>query len=644
MTPLARQIVVGTAGHIDHGKSRLVRALTGTDPDRLKEEKERGITIDLGFATLDLDDGTRVGFVDVPGHERFVKNMLAGVGGIDVVLMVIAADESIKPQTREHFEICRLLRIPAGVIVLTKCDLVDADLLELVRREVQEFVAGSFLENAPILPVSSRTGEGLADLREALGRAAAAVPPRPQDGLPRLPVDRSFIIKGFGSVVTGTMIAGTLRREDEVVLLPRGTRARIRGLEVFHRDVDVAAAGQRTAVNLHGVEAAGAVRGDVLSLPDVLEPSHLLDAVIEVVKGAPAPLKDRDRVRLHHGTSEVLARVRLMDVPELRPGGTAFGQLRLERPLVALAGDRFILRRYSPAVTIGGGRVLHNRPGRLGRVNTAVRRRFERLADDSPEVRLQALVEESGPRGLDAPGVRARTGLAAAAVSSLLERPVGRGEVVALPSLPVRYLDAGIHRALSERLLDLLRGFHEREPLAAGPSREEVRTRLFGSGHPDVFRCLVAGLAQSKLIRIEKDRLALGGHRIDLDPREAGIMETLESRFATAGTNPPNVEAVLPDLGIATERARKLFHLLLNRGLLVRIPDGKVFHARVIEDLKTRLWERRTKNPTLDISAFKDLSGTSRRNAIPLLEHLDQQRVTRREGDHRVILPPPPAN
>jgi selenocysteine-specific elongation factor len=635
-----RQIVAGTAGHIDHGKSQLVRALTGVDPDRLKEEKERGITIDLGFAGLVLDDGTRVGFVDVPGHERFVKNMLAGVGGIDLVLLVIAADESIKPQTREHFDICRLLRIRRGLVVLTKTDLVEPDILDLVRLEAREFVHGSFLESAPIVAVSSRTGYGLPDLKAALAAAAAKVPGREASGLLRLPVDRSFAIKGFGTVVTGTLIAGTLEVGDEVAILPGGRTARVRGLEVFNQATGVALPGQRTAVNLQGVEAGEVQRGDLLTAPGVLEPSHLLDVALEILPGA-GPLKDLSRVRFHHGTLESMARVKLLEAEAVPSGGTAFAQVRLARPLAALPGDRFIVRRASPPLTIGGGSILHNRPAKLRPSAPEARARFARLAEPSPGGRLRVLVEEAGAAGIDLAGLRARTGLEPADAERHLEEAVTAGEVVRLPSSPRRFLAAAAHRDLADRVVKALEEFHAREPLKEGLPREELKARLFSSSHPEVFRCLLAGMAEKGVLRAERDRVALASHRIALEPREAAILEAIESRFAASGANPPDLTEVVKDLKADPKQAEKLLHLLLVRGRLVRIHDGKVFHARAIEDLKRLLWERRAKSPVIEIAEFKDLSGTSRKNAIPLLEHFDQVRVTRREGSRRVILPPP---
>ncbi|PYT10602.1 MAG: selenocysteine-specific translation elongation factor [Acidobacteria bacterium] len=636
-----RQIVVGTAGHIDHGKSALVRALTGTDPDRLKEEKERGITIDIGFANLVLDDGTRAGFVDVPGHERFVKNMLAGVGGIDLVLLVIAADESIKPQTREHFDICRLLRIPHGIIVLSKSDLVEPDILDLVRLEAREFVAGSFLDSAPIIAASSRTGAGLADLKAALRDLAALVPQRPALGLTRLPVDRSFSIKGFGSVVTGTLIAGTIREGDDLAILPRATTARVRGLEVFNKPTQVAYPGQRTAVNLQGVEAGAVERGHLLTAPGILEPSYLLDVTLEVLRSSEAPLKDMSRVRFHHGTLEAMARVKLLEGAATSPGGSGFAQLRLESPVAALPGDRFIVRRYSPPITIGGGTILHNRPPKLRRSSAGARQRFERLADPAPAIRLRALVQEAGASGIDAHGLRSLTGLDAQESARLMEPMLREGDVVALPAAVVRYVAGDVWREQAQGTVAALGAFHAREPLKEGFPREELRTRLFARTHPDVFKFLLTELSRAGTIRMEKDRVAMASHRIALTPKEAALMEQIESRFATAGSNPPDLDEVTAALRAEPSQIERLFHLLLGRGRLVRIPDGKVFHAQALEDLKRRLWEQRARSPLIDISEFKELSGTSRKNAIPLLEHFDQSRVTRREGNKRLILPPP---
>jgi len=638
-----RQIVIGTAGHIDHGKSQLVRALTGTDPDRLREEKERGITIDLGFAHLTLDDGTHVGFVDVPGHERFVKNMLAGVGGIDLVLLVIAADESVKPQTREHFDICRLLRVPRGVVALTKVDLVEPEILDLVRLEVREFLAGSFLEGAPMVAASSRTGAGLDEMKAALSRVAGESPARSAAALMRLPIDRAFTIKGFGTVVTGTLISGTIREGDEVVVLPHQATARVRGLEVHNVTTSAAHAGQRTAVNLQGVEVAGITRGDVLTVPNVLEPTHLLDAELECLPDSPGPIKDLARVRFHHGAAEILARVKLLGGGVVAPGDGAFAQLRLERPTVALPGDRFILRRYSPTLTVGGGRILHNRPAKLRASAPRGRERFVALADRTFGSAAIELIIEAAAIGIDTTTLRARTGLEADDIKQSLAAGIESGVVVTLPARPERFISGAIYRELEERVTAALKEYHLREPLHEGLPREEIRTRVLADAHAEVFRCLLADLTGRGITGQTKDRVALASHRIDFKPKESQLLKDLEQAFLSAGTNPPSLQDVTSRLKADPGEAGKLLHLLLSRGRLVRIPDARVFHVEAIEDLKRRLWEKRAESETIDIGEFKGLSGTSRKNAIPLLEHLDQIHVTRRQGNVRLILPPPRA-
>jgi selenocysteine-specific elongation factor len=578
--------------------------------------------------------------VDVPGHERFVRNMLAGVGGIDLVMLVIAADESIKPQTREHFDICRLLRIPRGLVVLTKSDLVDADLLEVVREEVRGFVAGSFLEGAPVLPVSSKTGAGLDGLRAALSEAARAIPARDAAGLARLPIDRAFSMKGFGAVVTGTLVAGTLEEGQAAEVLPERLPARIRGLQVHGRATRRAGAGQRLAVNLHGVELGDLARGQTLSEPGVLEPTRVLDVVLEHLPGS-APLKDQARLSLHIMTAEVPCRLRLLEGPMLPPGARGHAQIRCARPVTALHGDRFILRRPSPALTIAGGTVLHNAPrsGRLRRSDRLARNR--RLDDPSPLMPLLVFVEDGGDAGVDVPALRSRTGLDAARIAARLESAEGAAAVMALPATPRRYVARASIERLSREVLDAAKEFHRREPLRDGLAREEVRTRLFRLSHDDVFRAVVRGLVSQGTLRADKDRIALATHQVSLAPAEAAILDRLEASYRTGGANPPEKEEAAKGTGADPRTTERLIHLLLSRGRLVRIPDGKIFHAEAIQALKERLWQRRAQGDSIDIGEFKDLSGTSRKNAIPLLEYFDQTHTTRREGNRRVILPPP---
>jgi selenocysteine-specific elongation factor len=636
-----RRIVVGTAGHIDHGKSLLVKTLTGTDPDRLKEEQERGITIDLGFASLALPGGLLVGFVDVPGHERFVRNMLAGVGGIDLVLMVIAADESIKPQTREHFDICRLLRIPAGIVVLTKSDLVEPEILDLVRLEVRDFLVGSFLERAPMISVSARTGEGLEELKGALAAAAAAVPERPAGRVFRLPVDRSFSIKGFGTVVTGTMISGRVAVGEEVEVLPSGLRARVRGLEVFGVSCREASAGQRTAVNLQGVETAAVVRGDLLAPPGTFTPSRLLDVRLEAL-AAESGIEDQASVRFHHLSAEGMGRVRLAGRERLAPGESAPAQIRLSRPVAALPGDRFILRRPSPAATLGGGVVLDNFPRKLRTSEIpAAQLRWERLENPNAAVRLREIIRSAGAAGLLLGSLRSRSGLEFPALMDALREVLSSGELLQLPGDPPRFIAGGVFQALQDEIVRALESFHRDNPLQVGLSKEEIRSRYFRREPGEIFRFFLEEAVRRKRLRVERDLVALHTHQVSLQGAEAGASRKLEETFRTAGLNPPEMDQVTAALGLPRRKTEEIFHLLVKQGVLVRIKEGMVFHRESLDALKRRLWKHREDSETIDIATFKDISGTTRKNAIPLLEHLDALRVTRRDGNLRRILPPP---
>src|ERR671923_1201815 len=395
-----KQVVMGTAGHIDHGKTQLIKTLTGIDTDRLKEEKERGITIDLGFAHLTCEDGTEVGVIDVPGHERFVRNMLAGVGGIDLVMLVIAADEGVMPQTREHLAICQLLRVKGGLVALTKADLVDEDWLELVTEDTREFLKGTFLEGKPIVPVSAKTAQGIDELKRALQELVVRVPPKQSEGKFRLPVDRVFTIRGFGTVVTGTLFSGMIRVEDRVQIYPKGIEAKVRGLQVHNAGVPEAVAGQRTAVNLQGIEKVELERGDVLGRPGEFLPTFMLDAVLQHLADAPRPLRHRARVRLHVGTSEIMGRVILLDRDELAPGEETYVQFRLEAPAIALPRDRFVIRSYSPVQTIGGGMLLDVQPAKHRRGDAGLAGHFRLLAEGSPEEICAHHLKQAAHKGL----------------------------------------------------------------------------------------------------------------------------------------------------------------------------------------------------------------------------------------------------
>lgn len=614
--------VLGTAGHIDHGKTALVGALTGIDTDRLDEEKRRGISIDLGFAHLKLTDEIECGFVDVPGHERFVRNMLAGVGGIDIVLLVIAADESIKPQTREHFDICRLLGISHGMVVLTKTDLVDPEILELVKLEVEEFAAGSFLEGAPMIAVSAVTGAGIEELKSAIAAMAKTIAPKDATRHFRLPIDRAFSMKGFGAVVTGTLLSGAIRVEQEVEVHPTGRRARVRGIQVHGRATGKAAAGQRTAVNLSGIEHSELHRGMTLSEPGRFETTRLLDCVVEMLPSAKA-LKHRAPVHFHAGTAEMEAEVRMAGGSRIEPGARGYARIALRERALLLPGDRFILRMFSPVVTIAGGVVLDPAPPRKLAGSAS---RLEVLERGTAAARVQLLVRES-PYGLSLEALTARTGLSAAELMKAIK------EAGVMWVEEQRWaLDREWIESRRARIQSALAAFHKQNPLLPGMSREDLRSRELGG--PPAFLLDVA--LKSAPVTAEGDLVRLTSHRLMLKGDEEQALGRIEEAFANAGLTVPGAREVLGNCGVDAARARSLLQILLREKRLVKVADDLLFHPSALDAVRGMLGARRGARFT--VPEFKDWTGVSRKYAIPLLEYLDRERVTRREGDARVIL------
>ena len=622
-----KNIIAGTAGHIDHGKTALVRALTGIDTDRLEEEKRRGISIDLGFAHLDLTPELRIGFVDVPGHERFVKNMLAGVGGIDLVLLVIAAEESIMPQTREHFDICRLLGIGQGIVVLTKADLVDREMLILARLEAEEFVAGSFLEGAPCVAGSSTTGEGLDELRARLAELAARIPAKDSSRPFRLPIDRAFSMRGFGTVVTGTLISGSVAREQEVELHPGGRRLRVRGIQVHGEAADRALAGQRTALNLAGIEPQDLARGMVLAAPGRFRATNIIDCALDLLPSA-KPLKNRAPVHFHAGTAEVEAEVRLLEQSEaLRPGARAYVRLILRESLLAAPGDRFIIRMFSPVVTIGGGVVVDVTGHRYRRGDRASQR-LGTLERGPPAERVALLVRES-KYGMSLAELAVATGLGEAAI----EQAAGSEALLAFHQPELWLVDREWSRTVLARVTEVLRDFHRQHPLAPGVPREEVRSREFPGAPPFLLDALVA---RGGGLVIEGEMLRLASHTVVLKQDEEQASASMEAVFEKAGLAVPPVSEALAKSGVDPARARTLLQILLRQGRLVKIGDDLVFHRSALDGLRQLLAPY--KGQRLAVPQFKDLAGVSRKYAIPLLEYLDRERVTRRDGDQRVVV------
>ncbi|GIU73666.1 MAG: selenocysteine-specific translation elongation factor [Bryobacteraceae bacterium] len=615
-----KDIIVGTAGHIDHGKTALVRALTGIDTDRLEEEKRRGISIDLGFAHLETGE-VRFGFVDVPGHERFVKNMLAGAGGMDLVVLVVAADEGVKPQTREHFAICRLLGVRHGMIALTKKDLADGEMLELARAETAELVRGSFLEGAPVVAVSAVTGEGLDRLREELVRLAWRVPARDAAGIPRLPIDRSFTLRGFGTVVTGTLVEGRLRGGEEVEVQPGGRRLRIRGLQVYGRPVEEALAGQRTAVNLAGVEAGELHRGMTLTRPGVWEATGIVDVRQELLTGAP-PLRHGTPVHFHAWTAETEAEVRLFSAAApVEPGESGLARLLLREPVLLKPGDRFIVRRFSPLETIGGGVVIDTQPPlRMKKALAAAR--LAELEGAAIERRL-ALWAAEEPKGAVAARLAARAGLAPEQLPVLM----AAAGLMLLRGDPVRVTTR--ERVLEEamRLRERVEQFHHENPLLPGMPRASAG---LDAGW------LEAVLAADEEMVAEGDVLRLRRFTPVRQAEEAAAEERIERVFREAGLAAPAVREALERAGVDETKARTLLQLMIKDGRLVRVTPELIFHREAIARLRQELARR--KGRRFSVGEFKEWTGVSRKYAIPLLEFLDRERVTRREGDRRVVV------
>ena len=632
---MSKSVIVGTAGHIDHGKSALVEALTGTHPDRLEEEKRRGITIDLGFAFLE-EDGVRFGFVDVPGHERFVSNMLAGAAGLDLVLLVIAADKSIKPQTREHFDICHLLGVQRGVVALTKSDLVDSDTAGLVRLEVEEYLRGTFLRDAPIVAVSAKTRAGLPELKKELHRLASEIHGKDAAHHFRLPIDRAFAIKGFGSVVTGTLISGSVGANDEVELLPERKLLRVRGVQSGGKTVERATAGQRTAVNLAGIEHTALTRGMVLATPGKFRATRRIDARLELLPSAPK-LKQRSKVHFHTGTSETVAEVFLFGRQELAPGQSMLAHLHLQNEVLVLPGDRFIVRQSSPVATVGGGAILDALARRPMARDTG-RAAFLETLERGDAVEMLAAMAERSLNGIAFADIAARTAWLDSQIRDVAQKLTasGRAKNVAEPLILV---PAKAFQDSQQKISARVERFHKENPLLPGISREDLRSSLGRRVRPEAFRTALEELVAHKKLELQGELVKRAGSSISLDRDETRAKEQIETAFAGAGLTVPAVKEVLSKLPVEAKRAEKLLQMLLRDKNLVRITPELIFHRDALAQLKQRLSTyRKIKGERISVPAFKELTGITRKYAIPLLEYLDRERVTRRAGDERVIL------
>ena len=649
-----KTVVIGTAGHIDHGKTALVKAITGTDTDRLKEEKKRGITIELGFARLELPSGTSVGVVDVPGHERFVKNMVAGVTGVDLVALVIAADEGVMPQTREHLEICQLLGIRQGLVVLTKTDMVDEEWLELVTDDIREFLKETFLEDAPVIPVSSVTGRGLDKLLGAIDRLVLQIPGRQMQGPFRLPVDRSFIMKGFGTVVTGTVISGSIKVGQDVAVYPSGLDSRIRGIQIHGRECEKAVPGLRTALNLQGTAREDISRGSVVALPESLRPSYLLDIELFYLSSAERPLKHRTPVRFHVGTSEIIGRI-LMREDEINQGNMAYVQVKLQEPVAVLPGDRYVIRSYSPIRTIGGGRILNPLPRKRKRVRKDLWDELRILARGTPSEIIQLHLEKAGHRGFSSRELSIRTGIYGKGLQRELQALLSSRNIIRSGS-DDKFISSRVIERLMEKALELLKNYHSEKPLLQGMPKEELKSRLLPSAQGSVswrpatetgskmsnqrlFQKVLDILEKEGKIATGKETVRLSAHRVRLGDEEEITKRGIQSIYLNAGLSPPGREEAVKKAipaGSAPEDGLEIFDLVVREGKLVRLRDGIFFHPDVLKRLERDVTDYLKENEEMDVSDFRRLTGgLSRKFMIPLLEYLDSKRVTIRVGDKR---------
>ncbi len=633
-----REIVLGTAGHVDHGKTSLVRALTGIDTDRLKEEKKRGITIELGFAFLDLPCGHRLGIIDVPGHERFVKNMVAGATGIDLLAFVIAADEGIMPQTREHFEICRLLGVKRGLVILTKKDMVDAEWLELVREDVRQFLAGSFLEDAPMLAVSSTTGEGLDEVRQVLDTLVRGSEFAEAHGPFRLPVDRVFSMKGFGVVVTGTSISGRIAVGEDITVYPQNHTAKIRGIQVHGQDVELVEAGKRTAINIQGLDTEMIARGNMLATPGTLAPSYLLDADFFYLSSCSKPLKNRSRVRVHIGTAEIMGRIVLLEDEELAPGNRANVQILLEEPFGAWPGDRYVVRSYSPVATIGGGAIWNASPPKRRRFKEANSQVFALYQEGSAEDISLLHLREAGVSGLTFEALCVKMGQFGKRFRKLLDGPISSRKIIMVDSERQRMVAAEIFEAMGASLTKILADFHRDNSMKPGLSKEELRSRLHGDLDQKFFQLLLNTLVKQGTIVVDESVVRMAGHQVSLKADAQSIRTEMETFYAEAGLTPPTVREVQERFAkYPAPLVREVLELLVREQVLVKISEDLYFQGRAMSTLQEQLVAFIKKEGEIDAPRFKTLTGLTRKFSIPLLEYFDKIKVTIRVGDRRLL-------
>ncbi len=632
-----KQIVMGTAGHIDHGKTSLIKALTGTNTDRLKEEQQRGITIELGFAALELPSGQSLGIVDVPGHEKFVKNMVAGATGIDLVVMIIAADEGIMPQTREHLEICTLLGVEFGLVALTKIDMVDEEWLMLVQEEIEDFVRGTFLENAPIIPVSSVTEEGLPELVSSLDSICASIPTRSESGLFRLPIDRVFTMKGFGTVITGTLMSGTIAVGDPVVLYPTGTESKVRGLQVHNRSVASAAAGMRTAINFQGLEKAVVHRGDMVGAPNTLVPSHMADITLHYLESNTKALKNRSRVRFHSGTSEIMGIVVLLDCEQLMPGQRAFAQIRLDRQVTLVRDDRYVLRSYSPVRTIGGGRVINPIPAKHKPLRADVIDYLTSLEHENPEMVIQSLIRANGRVGCNFRDLTISTNLTEKKLNQLLQSLASQRAIVQFDKERHFFVHIEVFDQLQAEIEAHMENYHRQFPLKPGVQKEELKSKLPMHYDSKLFSSALQAMLKSGTIVQDEDIVHLADHTVSLGIDQQTLRDQILSLYEQDGLTPKYFKQVVAQLKTDPQQADQVMSLLVDEGLIIKVKEDLFYHRQHISRLQDMLVEHLSSHGEISTPQFKDMTGASRKYVIPLIEYFDRIKLTIRIGDIRKL-------
>ncbi|MCE5195028.1 MAG: selenocysteine-specific translation elongation factor [Nitrospiraceae bacterium] len=620
-------VILGTAGHIDHGKSALVKALTGTDPDRLKEEKERGITIDLGFADLKYPDGLTVGIIDVPGHEKLVRNMLAGAGGIDIVLLVIAADEGIMPQTREHLAICNLLNIKSGLIVLTKTDLVEDDWIRLISEEIKTFVKDTFLEGTDIIPVSAKTGENLELLKEKIKEIGLKVSPKLTNSIFRLPIDRVFTLKGFGTVITGTAVSGSISVDDEVQILPTNIKSKVRGLHSHGAALKTSYAGQRTAINLSGVDKETLSRGDVVITPDKIFPTKLIDAKINLLGKTPS-LKTKSLVHFHTGTSEIIARIIMYDRDELKQGESCFCQFRLKEPVICMCGDRYIIRRFSPVETIGGGEILDPYP--IKRKKSEGIEDLDVFEKGSLDEKIEAKLKKAGIHGILSASIEGWINTDLQKIKDAISLSKEKSLIKQVDNMLIH---ANEISSVKEKIKKALDQFHKKNPLRQGISKEEVRLQL--KVEQKTFNAILSSMPE---IAIEKDILRIGSFNVSLSDAEVKTKKKILAALEQSGFQPPSKDELSKNLLLPLKQLDDILKLMTKEKSVVRINDSFYITADAYNKMLDALKDFYSKKKEMTLAEFRDILGTTRKYAVPFVEYLDSSKVTLRIGDVRKFL------